>query len=351
MNPDAERVLKQALPWQEVIWTDWLRQLESKRLPHAMLISGPAGLGKRHLAEAFAQAVLCGSNGGSKPCGQCKSCQLLKAGSHPDFRIVEPEEIGKAIRIAQVRDLVNFLTSTSQQGGWKCVIIEPADAMNSHAANALLKSLEEPPGDTVLILVSSMHRRLMATLRSRCRQIQLRLPPREEALAWLEPRVGKGAEALLDYAHGAPCAALVASENNKLAGRADILASLSSLAQAQATPIDTAKIMQSQPELEAIDQLLAFLNLMAKARLAAPDPSAVVAGPWREIVQRVDSQLLFRYRDKLVQAKSLLLSGANPNKQLLWEELMFDWQALTVARGNIPRGAPRGMTEKLLNKG
>lgn len=332
MSHTAEGTIKQALPWHTVQWSDWLRQIEAKRLPHAVLINGLPGLGKRHLAELFSQAVLCKGDNHQRPCGRCKSCQLLIANSHPDLRTIEPEEPGKAIKIAQIRDLVRFLSGTAQQGGWKCVIVEPADAMNNHAANALLKSLEEPPGETSIILVSSVPGRLTATLRSRCRQVPIAPPSRETALTWLEPRVGKRAGELLDYAHGAPCAALAANEAGRLADRTEIFSALLKLSQVQASAIDTAKSMQALTELEAMDQILAFLNQIARAKLGSKGMPDSVGDEWGEVIERVDKQLLFRYRDKLIHAKSLLLSGANPNKQLLWEELMFDWQALTVAR-------------------
>lgn len=333
---EASQTLKHPFPWQRALWAEWLRLLQADRLPHAVLLSGLAGLGKRHLAEAFAQALLCSGTPETRPCGRCKACRLLEAGSHPDLRIVEPEEAGKAIRIDQIRGLVNFLGETAQQGGWKCVIIQPAEAMNSHAANALLKSLEEPPGQTLIILVSSAPSQLMATLRSRCRQLQVLPPTRDEALAWLEPRVGSRAAELLDYAHGAPCAALAAGEEDRLGSRGEILEALLTLAQGRAGTLDAARVMQGFAKLEALNQILDLLNDVARAQLSN---MILETRPeeWGTVAARIDPQLLFRYRDKVLQAKSLLLGGGNPNKQLLWEELMFDWQALSAARRHAAR--------------
>lgn len=319
------------LPWHGKLWSEWVRQLDSKRLPHAVLVSGLPGLGKAHLAESFIHAVLCRSESGRRPCGDCKACRLLAAGSHPDYRQIGPEEPGKAIKIDQIRALVKFLSATAQQGGWKCVIIDPADAMNNNSANALLKSLEEPPGDTLIVLVSAMPSRLAATLRSRCQLVQVKVPSREEALAWLETRVTGQAGALLDLAHGAPCAALKADQTGSLSDRTEILTSLLKLAEGQASTVDTAKTMQSHAGLEAMDQFLALLHNLARAQLG-DSPQEFDDSQWLGIIQRMDKRLLFRFRDKLIHAKSLLLSGANPNKQLLWEELMFDWQALAAAK-------------------
>lgn len=329
-------LIKQPLPWQARHWSDWMQLLRSRRLPHAVLITGMAGLGKRHLSEALVQAVLCNS-ADSRPCGACKSCQLLIAGSHPDLRIVEPEDKSKAVKIDQIRGLVRFLSGTSQQGGWKCVIVDPADSMNPYAANALLKSLEEPPGDSLIVLVSSNPGRLLPTLRSRCRLITMDLPSREQALTWLEPRVGERAVDLLDFARGAPLRALSAYESNALEGRAEMLAALLDVAENQGNVVDGAKRVQGADALNALDQLLVLLNRLARGQFTGEVINGAPAGErWNALIQRLDPALLFRYQDKLLQAKHQLLSGANPNVQLLWEELMLDWRALTRVRAIGP---------------
>lgn len=336
MTQSEPEAIPQVLPWHRAPWADWQRQLNSGRVPHAVLVSGLPGLGKGRLARAFAHAILCGDSR-LRPCGRCKSCRLLAAGSHPDLRIIEPEQVGKAIKIAQIRELVEFLGGTAQQGGWKCAVIEPAEAMNSHAANALLKSLEEPPGDTLLVLVTPMPGRVMPTLRSRCRHLQVKAPSRDEALEWLQPRVGRQADALLDYAHGAPCAALAANEENRLAQREELVNALLGVSRGQFSVLDAAKSVQGLPERDMLDQLLVLITQMSRVRLASRGGDSSLGGDWQPVLVRVDSRHLFRFADKVNQAKNSLLSGANPNKQLLWEELMLDWQALTGSRPSANR--------------
>ena len=129
--------MAEAYPWQDSLW----QQLAGRaQHAHAYLLHGPIGIGKRALAERLMASLLCKQPVNLEACGECKSCLLLKAGSHPDNYLLEPEEADKAIKVDQVRDLVSFVVQTAQMGGRKVVLIEPVEAMNINAANALLKS-------------------------------------------------------------------------------------------------------------------------------------------------------------------------------------------------------------------
>ena len=114
------------LPWQEDVWKDFSQALEYERLPHALLISGPNGIGKQRLATALAHRLLCTAEKHNYACGVCKGCQLLAAGSHPDLVLLEPPDAGKDILIGDIRKLISTLDKTAQQGGWKVAIIAPS---------------------------------------------------------------------------------------------------------------------------------------------------------------------------------------------------------------------------------
>jgi DNA polymerase-3 subunit delta' len=161
------------------------------RLPHALLIHDVAGAGGDWLARWTAQLALC-TNPSAAPCGGCVSCKRVEASQHPDLILVQPTDDSKQIRIEQVRELASELALTAHQGGYKVGILTPADAFNRFAANALLKTLEEPPARTLLILVASMPSRLPATILSRCQRLAVRSPKRAESVAWLEASVGAG---------------------------------------------------------------------------------------------------------------------------------------------------------------
>ncbi len=181
----------------------------SGRLSHAVLIHESVGSGGAWLANWIAQLLLC-VHPERAPCGACPSCQKVGRGQHPDVLRVAPSEESRQIRIEQVRELGQELALTSHQSGYKVAIVTPADALNRFAANALLKTLEEPTGRTVLILVTTLPSRLPPTVLSRCQRLHVRAPTREQAAAWLRQTRGEADwGAVLDILGDAP---LVAAE-------------------------------------------------------------------------------------------------------------------------------------------
>ena len=209
-------MIPERLPWHDPQWLRIERGVRSGRVPHALLLRGAGGRGKAMFAGRLAAALLCGSR--TPPCGECASCRLCAAGSHPD-RIdtgLAPER--REIVVDQVRALVHSVGLTARFGGWKVVIVDPAEAMNRHAANTLLKTLEEPPGAAVFILVSSNHARLLPTVRSRCQTIDFPVPDRAVALEWLRGRVPEP-DTVLALADGAPIRAVEIADGGLLAVR------------------------------------------------------------------------------------------------------------------------------------
>jgi len=215
-------------PWQNASW-DALRA-KREHMPHALLIHGPQGVGKLQLAERFVQSLLCeaGAERGA-PCGACAGCRWFAAGSHPDFRRLEPEALARQpvaadefdapaptrtakpsleIKVDQVRALDDFLNLKSHRDGPRVALVHPAEAMNPNAANALLKGLEEPPGAAQFILVSHRPARLLATIRSRCVAVPVPVPAASAALAWLQSQGARDAASWLAFASGSPLRAL-----------------------------------------------------------------------------------------------------------------------------------------------
>ncbi|MGE8216590.1 DNA polymerase III subunit delta' [compost metagenome] len=195
-------------PWQQRAFDQTVAALDADRLGHGLLICGPAGLGKRAVALRMARHILCRG----EPAQAQRSAQLIAAGTHPDLQLISfiPNKSGDKLRteivIEQVREISQKLALTPQYGVAQVVIVDPADAINRAACNALLKTLEEPQPGRYLWLISSDPARLPATVRSRCQRLEFKLPPREEALAWLQAQGHSEASAreALDAARGHP---------------------------------------------------------------------------------------------------------------------------------------------------
>lgn len=190
-------------PWQQEQWQRLARAGAGGRLPHALLLAAPSGTGLSEFAVFWSRARLCRASGDTTPCGVCPSCEQLRAGTHPDLVRLAPEEDGKAIGVDAVRALIERLSLTAGAQG-KIALIDPADSMTLPAANSLLKTLEEPPGGSIMVLVSCRPSRLPATVRSRCQKVAFGLPPRETALDWLRDQAVDDPEYWLARAAGAP---------------------------------------------------------------------------------------------------------------------------------------------------
>ena len=205
-------------PWLKEPWAALQSARHADRFPHALLLTGTAGVGKRRLLEALAHSLLCPTTrAGGWACGQCPDCRLLAAGTHPDLARVGPDEEGKSgeIKVDAIRALASAEGLTAHRGGWKLILIDPAHRMNASAANALLKTLEEPPGEALFVLCARRADALAPTIRSRCRLVRLPKPDRTFARAWLAETAGvdeRDAALMLAVSGGAPLRALRLAE-------------------------------------------------------------------------------------------------------------------------------------------
>lgn len=211
------------LPWLAAAWP----QARALAKSHALLLQAPAGAGHLELAGVLAQSWLCESPAADGlACGRCGSCHLVQQRSHPDLLVLVPEawrvrlgwtadDDGKPdakpsrdLRVEQVRQAIDWSHQTSGRGRGKALLLHPADALNGPAANALLKTLEEPAAGLRIFLTSTDAQRLLPTIRSRCQRLGWTLPTEADALAWLQARGLPDAAPLLAAAGGSPLEAL-----------------------------------------------------------------------------------------------------------------------------------------------
>ncbi|SDU00609.1 DNA polymerase III subunit delta' [Halopseudomonas salegens] len=325
----------QPCPWH---LADWQQRVSRQQQPHAWLFSGPAGIGKRQYANALAASLLCSQPVPGPACGQCRNCLLAQAGTHPDWLLLEPEETGKMIKVDAVRQLVDFMAQTAQQGGRKIIVLHPAEAMNHNAANALLKSLEEPTADTYLLLISDQPSQLLPTIRSRCQQVSLPLPDAATALAWLQqaqPELGQeAAEQLLVMSAGAPLRALELDAQGALSWRAEVVAGIKQLLKGEQGASSLAERWKAVPLILLLDWFCDWTLDLLKYRQGVGQlcTNADMDKVLGYMADRVDMLALQEWQDWLLAHRGMLLGKANLNRVLLLESLLLQWKQLVQRR-------------------
>ncbi|MAD45974.1 MAG: DNA polymerase III subunit delta' [Oceanospirillaceae bacterium] len=318
------------LPWQVDTWNDITHRHSTSGLPHAMLFTGLEGIGKHPLTLHMAKWLLC-MTPGQQPCGQCHSCQLWDAGSHPDFLLCEPEDGSRQIRIEAIRRVNDFFAQTPQISPCQVVSLRPVEVMNTNAANALLKTLEEPAGESFLLLQTERFGSVLPTIRSRCQRFALNPPHEQEALQWLAQQGLNDEQAFvaLKANHGAPLKALqwVNSEQSELQQRRS-----EQLAQwtRGTAPLSLVSEAWAKQELEdIIEWLYSLLSDCIKAAMGISDEHLIFAAHARSLMPGSMPPLakLITLHDKLKTILARILSGAGSyNKQLLIESLLLEWR-------------------------
>ncbi len=314
----------ESLPcWCEQSWDTLAVRAGNGTLPHALLLGGPAGLGKRAFAEAFARARLCARPREGFACGECRACRLLAAGTHPDRMLVTLEvnektgNLRREIVIEQIRALSERLAMASQFDGWQVAVIDPADAMNFAAQNALLKTLEEPTPSSLIVLIADQPWRLQATIRSRCQRIDFDVPPRNVAAAWLRTRGVDDPDAVLDAAGGNPGQAWLLIRDDGLQRRDEVARDLLALARGRAQARTIAKAWaDDDPEA----------RLAHAARLIAASLAARQEGVPASFDPGWDAAALLAGFDRANRVRDLLRGPLRADLAL------FDWLA------GLPRG-------------
>lgn len=324
------------LPWQLADWQRIDAHINEDRLPHALLLAGPRGLGKAHFAELIAARLLCESPRlappGSVACGQCHGCTMRMAGSHPDWLRIAPVEQGKLIRIDAVRSINAFLAETAQQGGYRVVQIDGAESMTIGAANALLKQLEEPGQRTLFVLMSDMASRVMPTILSRCQKFVFTPPHYDQCQQWLSHYFSSPESAGFWWraSGGMPLEAVVmgSAETQKLRQR--VMELFDALIRG-ADPVAEAAQLDRQQLGPILEYGIAWLEDLIRMGLSG-DASNLrntdMLPLYQQAVKNGRVRDWFRLLDYAQEQRRLLLQGGNPNPQLVLESWLIRWSAL-----------------------
>jgi DNA polymerase III subunit delta' len=334
-GPDAPVTLPlDMLPWHEPTRLRMQAALDGSRLPHAVLVHGPAGVGKQRFSAALAAALLCTDRGASlAACGHCADCALYRAGSHPDLHWLQPEEEKKSIGVDQVRETCEKLAMTSMRRGFRIAIVQPAQAMTPNAQNALLKTLEEPAPRTLIVLVTARPSALLPTLRSRCQRLEIACPPPAMAVPWLEHATGAPVpDGLLDLAGGAPLRALeIAPHYAAMDGQMATL--LEELLAGRSEACAAAAAMMGEGLLVRLDWLEHWLAQLIRSRTTPTGTRLTVRGG--SVLQRTAAEVnisaAFRMVDRVREVRRLLVGSAAA--QLLVEALLVEATGSLGRRG------------------
>jgi DNA polymerase III subunit delta' len=317
---------------------------ERSRMPHALLVQGPSGIGKVEFARALAQSMLCETPRGGLACGTCPACHWFSQSNHPDYREIVPEiaeenddeaEEGAkpdakkslVIKVGQIRAVADFISLTTHRAGFRVLLIRPAEAMQAAAANALLKTLEEPPPATLILLVADRPARLLATIRSRCRPLVLPMPPHGESLAWIAAQGIANPEVALAFAGGAPLLAVELAQESEEPLRRKVVGELARPGGAQAlafaTGFDRPQVERTLYWMQTWVHDLVRVMTAGRARHHLENAPVLAAK-----AKRASLAGLLDLDRELIEARRL---SAHPlNARLLAEHLMMAYNRATL---------------------
>ncbi len=345
------------LPWHHLLWQQIKYCWQQNRLSHALLLAGPQGMGKTLFAQRLANLLLCEQQSGVEnlvdqvnwqPCEQCQSCHLLTAGNHPDLLSVHPSAADKLISVEQIRELIQFCSLTTYYGRYRIVLINPAEKMNRYAANSLLKLLEEPPSQTLFILVSHQPQQLIITLRSRCQLLNFSRPHLQLTQAWLQSRLAISQPTLtsqvdvallLNISAQAPLVAVALVETGAMTQRQALFNSLIQLATGKMDPIKVVAQWTQWETVQILPWLLSWTRDIIRCALTGQTQYLLNQDYKTNLFrfsQQVDLKNLFNLLDQQTEVYQLVMGNTPVKVTGLLELLAIAWVKLTYSLRRSP---------------
>ncbi|WP_369310868.1 DNA polymerase III subunit delta' [Providencia rettgeri] len=320
-------------PWLNELYRQMIAAYQSGRGHHALLIHSIPGNGADALCYGISRWLICQNRDGMKSCGECHSCQLMLAGTHPDYHVINVEKGKTTVSVDAVRKLIETLSSHAQQGGSKVVYIQSTDALTDAAANALLKTLEEPAKETYFLLGSEKQEKVLATIRSRCLSHFLPAPDQKIALYWLQKQkpnlVMDDAVTALKLCQGAPVAALALLDDSLWQKRG-------ALCQNMATALQNRDMLGLLPSLNIDDAAMAMnwlLTLIADAIKVQQGAAQFCINQdyfvhVMQLASMMDRTRLGNLYEQWLQCRHQLLTVPALNQELLLANQLLQWEAL-----------------------
>ena len=322
-------------PWLKKNWQQLLSQHHRQAVHHALLFSGAAGLGKRACAHAFAQLLLCDNGRGrDEACGTCQSCRWLSEGVHPDAYTITLQEKATTIKVDQIRELSDQLSQTSHRGGYQVVCLYPADTLSLAAANALLKTLEEPSGKVVFMLVTDYKDRLPITVQSRCQLQAFQMSQPDEAEQWLASQLEETQltpSQLLRVAHGAPFLAKTLAEEGYADLQHRVLEQLIALLTRKEHPVAVTTVLMKLDIVRVFDTLLMVISDLIKRAVGASSMYMVLGNEQLAQFPAVGSlpmSSLHSWLSSCIETRASLQRHPGLNVQMALESLLIQWSTI-----------------------
>lgn len=327
-------------PWHNTHWQQISTALQSEQLPHALLLQGSEGVGKAAFAQELANAVLCQQpEANRQACGKCQACKLIAANTHPDLYLLQPtaKENTKStkpalsIRIENIRSLCEKLNKTSQFGGYRVAVLNKAEQLTISAANSLLKTLEEPGQNVLIILVSARPQRLPITIRSRCQSLRFAIPDEKEALEWLQKNQKTATDPAqlqqaLRYAHGSPLTALDYLDDFE---HLQLLSDAMTATSRGKNSLEYAVKLAKLSKVKTLEGMSSWVTDLTKMLTCGPEVEIInerYRSDLQSVAKKANQQRVFRFHEQL--NFNLLHSAIAVNEQLLWENLLLSWDNL-----------------------
>ena len=314
-------------PWHNSSWDKFVMAKTQNHLPHALLISGMNGTGKLDFAKKVATSLLCTSPINNEACQNCKSCKTYHARANPDFMEIELLEGKQQISVDQIRKLSDFISYTRSFSAYRIILLNPVERMNTNAANSLLKSLEEPASNTVIILVASNLSRILPTIKSRCQLLTLPSPTTKQAISWIQQeKTNANPSELLEMANGQPLTAIAITDED-IQSRGELANDLYSICMQEKSVTETAKNWEKFDHSTLLNWQITWIENNIKNNELQSKIQSIKQGELSTTLAKLDKLLpsleQWKLYEQLIAQKKYIHTSVNPllfieNMLLLW---------------------------------